>query len=416
MSKTKIKTKPSQVFTKVKVVGVGGAGGTMIDRLAGLKIPAVEYIAVNTDVQALEALQSPEVEKIRIGESLTKGLGTGMDPQLGRAAIEKDVDKVKSVLKGADMIFIVGGLGGGTGSGAGPVIAKLSKKTKAITVAVVIKPFSFEGAQRMAIAEDALKKFKNRVDALVTISNNQILNLTDKSSTLLKAFGIVDDILITSVSAISDILTVPGLVNVDFSDVRTILAEAGSVLVGVGSARGENRAAKAAQSVFENPLIEDFSIKGAQGVLFIISGPEDLTMCEVNEVAEIVAKELNPDAKIIFGAVIDEYLKDTLKVTLIASNNMTEGGTVARDRKRVTTLPHHQDTFIDKTKKQSPSLSSRATPTEVDQEARDDQEEIVKTYGIDKEELEEKLAEKEREEIQLEEELEIPAFLRKKIK
>ncbi|MDA2936381.1 cell division protein FtsZ [Patescibacteria group bacterium AH-259-L05] len=415
MSKTQTKTKPSQVFAKVKVVGVGGAGGTMIDRLAGLRIPAVEYIAVNTDVQALEALQSPEVKKIRIGESLTKGLGTGMDPHLGRAAIEKDVDKVESVLKGADMIFIVGGLGGGTGSGAGPVIAELSKKTKAITVAVVIRPFSFEGAQRMAIAEDALKKFKNRVDALITISNNQILNLTDKSSTLLKAFGIVDDILIQSVSAISDILTVPGLVNVDFSDVRSILTEAGSVLVGVGSARGENRAVKAAQSAFENPLIEDFSIKGARGVLFIISGPEDLTMCEVNDVAEIVAKELNPDAKIIFGAVMDEYLKDTLKVTLIASNNMTEG-TVVRDRERITTVPHRQNTFIDKGKKQSPSLSSAATPGEVEEQSRDDQEETVKTYGINKEEIEEELARKGKEEIQLEEELEIPAFLRKKLK
>lgn len=407
------------VLPKLKVVGVGGAGGTMIDRIASAKIPAAEYIAINTDVQALDAIQSPAVKKIRIGQSLTRGSGTGMDPELGRAAIEKDAAIVENQLKDADIVFITAGLGGGTGSGAGPVVAELSKKTKALTIALLTKPFAFEGAKRMAIAEDALKKFHNRIDALITISNNQILNLTDTSSTLISAFGIVDDILLHGVSTISDILTVPGLVNVDFRDVRAILTNAGRVLLATGKSGGKTRADNAVKSVLYNPLIEGLSIKGATGLLFIVSGSDDLKMSEVDKIAKVLSQEVDKDAKIIFGAAIDENLKEEIKVTLIASG-----------------FPFlYSNESLFPLSPRDPSLSLRAAEVPIrseqgreaisntlphgltkEEESKTNKAEKVQIYEGDKYETEEIMAEKEAEEIQLEEELEVPAFLRKKLK
>lgn len=408
MSSAKTQYKTPNIYATLKVVGVGGAGGTMIDRLASVKVPVAEYIAINTDIQALDAIQSPGVKKIKIGQSLTKGSGTGMDPELGMAAIEKDITSVENQLKGADIVFITAGLGGGTGSGAGPLVAELSKKTKALTIALLTKPFVFEGAKRMAIARESLKRFQKRADALVTVSNNQILNLTDTSSTLISAFKIVDDILLQGVSTISDILTVPGLVNVDLRDVRTILTNAGPVFLSTGKATGKTRADNAVKNVLDNSLIENLSIKGATGLLFIVSGPSNLKMSEVDKIAKSISKEVDKGAKVIFGAVIDEDLKQEIKVTLIASGFPSSPPSLLGQEPS-----YSSEKSQEKEIKKQEKISSEQSKT--NQETNNDKG-SVKTYGLDEEEIEKKIAEKEAEEIQLEEELEVPAFLRKKLK
>ncbi|MDD5040362.1 MAG: cell division protein FtsZ [Patescibacteria group bacterium] len=305
-----------ETFAKIKVVGVGGSGGAAIDRMISDKIRGVEFIAVNTDAQALHHSKAPH--KLHIGKTATRGLGAGMDPELGRKAAEEDQDEIHETLKGSDMVFITCGLGGGTGTGAGPLIADIAKDVGALTVAVVTKPFSFEGAQRKSIADSGLGELSDKVDTIITIPNDRILQIIDKKTSLLDAFSTVDEVLRQGVQGISDLITVPGLINVDFADVRSIMESAGSALMGIGRGSGENRAIDAAKAAIDSPLLE-LSIEGAKGILFTITGGPDLGMYEVNEAARIITSSAEPNARVIFGSVIEDSMKDSVKITVIAT-------------------------------------------------------------------------------------------------
>jgi len=306
-----------EAFARIKVVGVGGSGKNAVNHMVKSKVKGVEFIAVNTDAQDLH--HSEAKKKIHIGKHLTKGLGTGMDPELGKRAAEETKEEIQEVLKGADMVFIAGGLGGGTCSGAAPVVAKTAKELGALTVAVVTKPFTFEGAQRLRVAEKAAEELKASVDALVIIPNDRLLNIVDKETSALDAFAICDEVLKEAVEGISDLITQPGIINVDFADIRSVMEEAGSALMGLGSASGENRAVEAAKIAINSPLL-DISINGAQGVLFAIAGGDDMTMSEIQEAASVITESVDPDAKIIFGAIKDDRLKkNEIKVTVIAT-------------------------------------------------------------------------------------------------
>lgn len=307
----------AESFTSIKVYGVGGAGnnavGTMID--AGLK--GVEFITVNTDAQDLHF--SKASDKIHIGKNATRGLGAGMDPDLGRQAAEESKEEIMRSLDGADMVFITAGMGGGTGTGATPVIAELSRAAGILTIAVVTKPFSFEGSLRSQLALEGLEDLRGNVDTLITIPNDRLLSLIDKRTTLLEAFRVVDDILRQAVQGISDLITLPGVINVDFADVRAIMKDAGSALIGIGRGVGDDRAVEAAKQAINSPLVE-VSIDGARGLLFTISGGLDISMAEVNKAAEIITETIDPEAKIIFGAVPNpEMQKGELQVTVIAT-------------------------------------------------------------------------------------------------
>lgn len=305
------------MFAKIKVVGVGGAGGNALSRMIDSNIKGVEYVAINTDAQALH--KSLAGEKVHIGKNLSKGLGAGMNPEIGRQAAEENRDEIQEVIKGSDMVFVTCGLGGGTGTGAAPIVAETAKELGALTVAVVTKPFSFEGAQRRAIAAEGLENLRDRVDALITIPNDRLLSIIDKKTTLINSFKIVDDILRQGVQGISDLITKPGIVNVDFADVRAILEDSGSALMGIGIASGDNRAAEAAKAAINSPLLE-LSIDGAKGVLFNVSGSSDLGMLEINEAAGIITESIDPNAKVIFGAVVDEQVrKGELQITVVAT-------------------------------------------------------------------------------------------------
>jgi len=308
---------PVETFARIKVVGVGGSGGHAISRMIETKLKGVEFVAINTDAQDLHHNKAPE--KVHIGKNLTKGLGAGMNPDIGRQAAEENRDEIQEVLKGADMVFVTCGLGGGTGSGAAPIVAETAKELGALTVAVVTKPFSFEGAQRRSIAEEALENLKERVDTLITIPNDKLLQIIDKKTTLINSFRIVDDVLRQGVQGISDLITKPGVVNVDFADVRAIMSDSGSALMGIGIGTGENRAAEAAKAAINSPLLE-LSIDGAKGVLFNVSGSTDLTMLEINEAANIITESIDPNAKVIFGAVVDETMKKgEVQITVVAT-------------------------------------------------------------------------------------------------
>ncbi|QQS15493.1 MAG: cell division protein FtsZ [Candidatus Moraniibacteriota bacterium] len=306
-----------ETFAKIKVVGVGGSGCNAVSRMIEAKIKGVEFVVVNTDAQALH--HSRASEKIHIGKNLTKGLGAGMNPEIGRQASEENRDEIQEVLKGADMVFVTCGLGGGTGSGAAPIVAETAKEIGALTVGVVTKPFAFEGAQRRAIAEEALRNMQERVDALITIPNDKLLSIIDRKTTLINAFRIVDDVLRQGVQGISDLITKPGIVNVDFADVRAIMEDSGSALMGIGIASGDNRALEAAKAAINSPLL-DLSIDGAKGVLFNISGSSDVTMLEINEAANIITENIDPNAKVIFGAVSDDQVrKGEVQITVVAT-------------------------------------------------------------------------------------------------
>lgn len=308
---------PVETFARIKVAGVGGSGGNAINRMAESKIKGVEFVAINTDAQALH--HNKATEKVHIGKNLTKGLGAGMNPDVGRQAAEENRDEIQEVLKGTDMVFVTCGLGGGTGTGAAPIVAETAKESGALTVAVVTKPFSFEGAQRRSIAEEGLQNLKERVDTLITIPNDKLLQIIDKKTTLINSFKIVDDVLRQGVQGISDLITKPGVVNVDFADVRAIMSNSGSALMGIGIGTGENRAAEAAKAAINSPLLE-LSIDGAKGVLFNVSGSSDLTMLEINEAANIITEAIDPNAKVIFGAVVDETLKKgEVQITVVAT-------------------------------------------------------------------------------------------------
>lgn len=305
-----------ETFAKIKVLGVGGGGGSALNRMIEEKLRGIEFVAVNTDVQALHANLAGV--KIPIGKTVTRGLGAGMNPELGRRAAEESANDVRSAIAGCDMVFLTGGLGGGTGSGALPEIAKIARESGCLTVAVVTKPFAFEGAQRKRIAEDAYNELSEHVDTIITIPNDRVLQIIDKKTSLLEAFAIVDDVLRQGVQGISEIITIPGLINVDFADVKAIMANAGSALMGIGVASGENRAVEAAKTAIASPLLE-LSIDGAKGILFTVTGSPDLAMYEVAEAAKIITGSADDDAKVIFGATIDETMTDEIRITVVAT-------------------------------------------------------------------------------------------------
>lgn len=302
---------------RIKVVGIGGGGGNALSfMVAEGGINGVEFIAVNTDAQAL--LNNKATVKIQIGENLTQGLGSGGDPEIGRMAAEESKEKLKEDLSGADMIFLACGEGGGTGSGATPVIAEIAKESGALTIAVVTKPFEFEGSKRKFSADEGIVRLKEKVDTLIVVPNQRILNVIDKKTPILEAFKKIDAVLHQGVKGIAELITTPGLINVDFADIRSIMQGSGTALMGVGIGSGDKRAIAAIKQAISSPLL-DISIEGAKGVLFNVVGGPDMTMAEVDEAALIIAKSVDPDADIIFGAVIDEKMMDQIKVTIIAT-------------------------------------------------------------------------------------------------
>lgn len=304
-------------FARIKVIGVGGSGGNAVNHMVNQKVKGVDFIAVNTDAQDLH--NSLAKKRIHIGKNLTKGLGTGMSPDLGRKAIEETKEEVQEAIKGSDMVFISCGLGGGTGSGASPVVANISRESGALTVAVVTKPFFFEGQHRGRIANEALAALRQEVDAIIVIPNDRLLNNISKETTARNAFAMCDDVLKQAVEGMSDLITTPGIINVDFADVKAVLKDAGSALMGIGISSGEKRAEEAARIAINSPLL-DVSINGARGVLFSIAGNDDLTMFEIQDAAKVITESMDPDAKVIFGTIKDEKLnKGEVKVTIIAS-------------------------------------------------------------------------------------------------
>jgi cell division protein FtsZ len=384
-----------ETFARIKVIGVGGSGNNAISRMIGGRIKGVDFIAVNTDAQALHHSQA--TEKIHIGRSLTRGLGAGMNPELGRAAAEESKKDIEKVLKGSDMVFITCGLGGGTGTGAAPVIAEVSREIGALTVAVVTKPFAFEGAERGRIAEEGLEQLKNKVDTIIVIPNERLLQIIDKKTSLIDAFKTVDNILKQAVQGISDLITIPGIVNVDFNDVKTIMKDAGSALMGIGIASGENRAVEAAKAAVNSPLLE-LSIDGAKGVLFNISGGADLGMIEINEAAKIITSSIAPDAKVIFGAVIDDSIKKgEIKITVIATGFGTDG--------RMASVPF-KEKKIEKTLEEILPSESLYEKYEKPEEKPEEKPFEPKTKKFDPKV----------DAIQSSDELDVPAFIRKKLR
>lgn len=310
-----------ETYARIKVVGVGGSGGKAVTRMIDHKVGGVDFLTINTDAQDLHFTKART--KIHVGKNLTRGLGAGMNPEVGRQAAEENRDEIHEALKGADMVFVAGGMGGGTGSGAAPVVAEVARDAGALVIGVVTRPFTFEGAQRGRIAEDAWNRLKERVDALITIQNDRLLNVINKDTSLVNAFTICDDVLRQAVQGISDLIVMPGIINVDFADVRAVMADAGSALMGVGYGSGEDRAIAAAKAAINSPLL-DISIDGARGVLFNVSGGQDLTMWEINEAARVITESIDPEARVIFGAVHDDKLKKgEVKITVIATGFTT---------------------------------------------------------------------------------------------
>jgi cell division protein FtsZ len=302
---------------KVKVIGVGGGGNNALNTMISYQLSGVDFIAANTDAQALAANLAPI--KLQLGATLTKGLGAGANPEIGRKAALEDVEKIREVLKGADMVFITAGLGGGTGTGGAPVIAEVAREMDALTVAIVTKPFHFEGKKRLKQAEEGLANLRMTADALITIPNQRLLSISGKSMTLLEAFKKADEILYQAAKGISDIIVGHGLINLDFADVRTIMSETGMALMGTGISSGENRSVEAAQKAISSPLLEDISIEGARGLLINITGGPNMTLSEINEATTLIQKEAHEDANIIWGMVVDQTMKEDLRVTVIAT-------------------------------------------------------------------------------------------------
>ena len=347
-----------ETFAKIKVVGVGGGGGSGVNRMVDAGVKGVEFIAVNTDVQALHYNKASK--KLHIGKSITRGLGAGMNPELGRQAAEESQNEIRDALKDADMVFVTCGLGGGTGTGASPIVAEIARDLGALTVAVVTKPFSFEGAQRRNLAERGLMELSDKVDTIITIPNDKLLQVIDKKTSLLDAFMVVDEILQQGVQGIAELITIPGLINVDFADVKAVMANAGSALMGIGTASGENKAIEAAKAAINSPMLE-LSIEGARGILFTITGGESLGMNEVNEAAKIITASADEEAKIIFGTVINSKMKDEIKITVVATgfdNSMPKRVDSINERS------YRPSTFIAEQNKKEENRSS--VPTEED--------------------------------------------------
>ena len=312
---------PQNYLAVIKVVGIGGGGVNAVNRMIDVGLKGVEFIAINTDAQAL--LMSDADVKLDIGRKLTRGLGAGAAPEIGRQAALDHIDEIEEVLRGADMVFVTAGEGGGTGTGGAPIVAKVAKDLGALTVGVVTKPFSFEGKRRTAQAEEGIENLRSEVDTLIVIPNDRLLAISDRSISALEAFKTADQVLLSGVQGITDLITTPGLINLDFADVKSVMAGAGSALMGIGSARGEARSIRAAELAISSPLLEA-SIDGARGVLLSIAGGSDLGLFEISEAAELVAQSAHPDANIIYGTVIDDALGDEVRVTVIAAG--FEGG------------------------------------------------------------------------------------------
>lgn len=384
-----------ETFAKIKVIGVGGSGGAALNRMIEAGLKGVEFVAINTDAQALH--HSPAKDKIHIGKSTTRGLGAGMDPEVGYKAAEENNEDITNALKGADMVFITCGLGGGTGSGAAPYVAQMAKEAGALTVAVVTKPFQFEGAQRSKIAEAAYNQLVDNVDTIITIPNDRLLQIIDKKTSMLEAFGVVDEVLRQGVQGISDLITVPGLINVDFADVKSVMQDAGSALMGIGRASGENRAIDAAKAAIDSPLLE-MSIDGARGILFTVTGGPNLGMFELNEAATVITENADADARIIFGSVVDESMGDDVQVTVVA----TGFGDVPRSsKKREATNP-----FRDMEALKSGSPAAAAT------EAK---EEEKPTQAVPAAPAAKSIMDEEAVDNSDDDDLDIPAFIRKRM-
>ena len=314
---------PSLRAARMKVVGVGGAGCNAVNRMIDAGLTGVDFIAINTDVQALDTSRS--THRVQIGKTTTRGLGAGADPQVGRKAIEEDRDMVAEYLEECDMVFVTCGMGGGTGTGAAPIVAEIAKDLGALTVGVVTKPFLFEGNKRIQRAEEGLAEMKERVDTLIVIPNQRLLSVVPKGTPLIEAFRQADDVLLHATKGISDLITIPGLINLDFADVKTVMSEMGDALMGAGVASGEERAIQAAQKAISSPLLEDISIAGALGVLVNITGGEKMTLHEVNDATTVVSEAAGDEANLIFGAVIDPRMGDELRVTVIATGFRMNG-------------------------------------------------------------------------------------------
>ena len=336
---------PPITGARIKVIGVGGGGGNAVNRMIEAGIEGIEFLVANTDLQALKRSRAPI--KIQLGGKLTKGLGAGADPNIGRNAALEDTEKIIEVLEGADMVFVTTGLGGGTGTGAAPIIASLATELNALTVAVVTKPFHFEGRRRMQQADHGLRELRECVDTVITIPNERLLHTVDRSSSLADSFKVADDVLRQAVQGISDLITVPGLINLDFADVKAIMQGMGLALMGAGRASGEHRAMEATQQAISSPLLEEATIEGAKGVLINITGGTDLTLYEVNEASSIIREAADDDANIIFGAVIDETMRDEMKITVIATGfdkDMADTGTVAASATMPASQPRYTRT------------------------------------------------------------------------
>jgi cell division protein FtsZ len=311
-----LKSSPTESFAQIRVVGVGGGGSNAVNRMIAEGLSGVDFIAVNTDAQALMLADAPT--RVRIGDKLTRGLGVGGDAEMGRKAAEESADELHEVLHGSDMVFITAGVGGGTGTGASPVIARIASEIEALTIGVVTRPFSWEGAVRGETARVGIEQLKEAVDTLIVIPNDRLLEITDKRVSLQAAFSLADDVLRQGIQGISELITVPGLINLDFADVRTIMSEGGAALMAVGRASGENRAIEAAQQAISSRLL-DITIDGARGILFNVTGGPDLSLFEVNEAASIIKQTAHPNVNLIFGAVIDEKMGDEIRITVIAT-------------------------------------------------------------------------------------------------
>lgn len=400
-----------ETFARIKVVGVGGSGGNAISRMMECKLRGVEFVAVNTDAQDLH--HSKAGDKIHIGKNLTKGLGAGMNPEIGRQAAEENRDEIAEVLKGADMVFVTCGLGGGTGTGASPIVAEVSKEAGALTIGVVTKPFSFEGAQRKAIALEGLENLKDRVDALIVISNDRLIQIIDRKTTLVNAFRVVDDVLRQGVQGIADLISKPGIVNVDFADVKAILQDAGSALMGIGIAAGENRASEAAKAAINSPLLE-FSIDGAKGILFNVSGGPDITMLEINEAANVITESIDPNAKVIFGATVDESAKKgELHLTVIAAGFDSEIVNESLGLSSSASSISSPNREISKNIIEESPISPLGTPSEIEDKPKFIIEEKVSSKSKRQINFESKASSIGEDE---DDELEIPAFIRRKMK
>jgi cell division protein FtsZ len=387
----------AETFAQIKVVGVGGGGGAAINRMVDSGIKGVEFIAINTDVQALHYNKASK--KLHIGKAVTRGLGAGMNPELGRQAAEESQNEIRDILKDSDMVFVTCGLGGGTGTGASPIIAEIARDLGALTVAVITKPFNFEGGQRKNIAERGLAELSDKVDTIITISNDKLLQVIDKKTSLLEAFNVADDVLKQGVQGIAEIITVPGIINADFADVKAVMSNAGSALMGIGQATGENKAIEAAKAAINSPLL-DMSIEGARGIVFTITGGVNLCMTEVNEAAKVITASADEDAKVIFGAVINDKLKDEIRITVVATGFDGKVGPEGRQHATVE-RPYKPSSFLEEEQNEDEKLMAEKKKSRISP-LKAAQAEPAKKRGEESGESEE-------------DELGIPAFIRKKM-